>query len=950
MNHVQIRLGLNLRVDWAIFCLVFFFSCATLALAAPDTLIVADDRDYPPFVFLDADGQARGVTVDIWNLWSAKTGIPVEFRLMEWDAALQAVRNGRADAVGALFRTSERENVFAFTTPYSEITTAIFFHQQITGIKDVRDLAGFNVGVVKGDSAEEWIRSSHPGITVIAYDGARELIARAVAGEVKVFVSDVPVARYYLAQHDGGEEFRQATGSVLSNPLHAGVRKDNQELLNVLQQGFDQISAAEIQSIMDQWGGKRLFADVPWRVIALGFLVLAVPLLFVLIWNMTLRRRVRAKTAELAASLNELRRSEERFAKAFHSSPAPLVISDIATGRIIDVNDRWVEMLGYSRAEQLGRTTKDIGIWADPGSRDRAIELLAAQGFFKEYSTEFLAKSGETRFVLWSAEVVNLEGREVLLSLLFDYTERKRHEEALRHSESLYRSVIDNIQDVFYRTDAAGRLIMLSPSGVDLLGYDSDEEMLGRPNDFFWFDPTARKAFLARIHAEGAVRDFEVVLKRKDGQPVLVATSSGFYRDTDGNVLGVEGIFRDITARKHAEERLRQSEEKFSRLFMISPDAISLSEPESGILVDVNDAFVRLSGFSREEALGRSTLELQLFTDPLTRKRLLDRLHSTGRASNVEMDFRCKDGSLIQGSVSCQMFTLGQKKLLLSVMRDLTEFKRMQTMMIQTEKMISVGGIAAGIAHEINNPLGIIVQTAQNLALRTRPDFRKNLEVAEKLGLDMRLLEQYMQARGIQKFVRDIQDAALRAADIIRHMMDFSRRNESRWTLCAIDALVDRALELAQNDYDLGRNYDFKSVRIVREYENDLPQVECTETEIEQVILNLLRNAAQAMGMTSPSTASPAITVRLRHMGPDVRIEVEDNGPGMSAEVVRRAFEPFFTTKPPGVGTGLGLSVSYFIVTRGHGGRMWVESEPGAGAKFVIELPVSRKDATDDGQ
>jgi signal transduction histidine kinase len=307
----------------------------------------------------------------------------------------------------------------------------------------------------------------------------------------------------------------------------------------------------------------------------------------------------------------------------------------------------------------------------------------------------------------------------------------------------------------------------------------------------------------------------------------------------------------------------------------------------------------------------------------------------------MEVEFRRKDGSHVQCSVSCLFITIGQERFLLAVMRDVTEFKRMQEMMVQSEKMVSVGGIAAGIAHEINNPLGIIVQTAQTLVQRTRPDFSKNIEVAKSIGLDMALLEEYMQRRKILPFVQDMQAAAVRAADIIRHMLDFSRRSESRRAVCALPVIVDRALTLAQNDYDLKKNFDFKRIGIIKEYAADLVPIECTETELEQVFLNLLRNAAQAMSMVEPTRGDPRIVIRLSNSSAGVRCEVQDNGPGISAEVRRRVFEPFFTTKPPGIGTGLGLSVSYFIVTRGHGGRMWVESAPGAGARFIIELPAS---------
>ena len=249
---------------------------------------------------------------------------------------------------------------------------------------------------------------------------------------------------------------------------------------------------------------------------------------------------------------------------------------------------------------------------------------------------------------------------------------------------------------------------------------------------------------------------------------------------------------------------------------------------------------------------------------------------------------------------------------------DVTERERLREMMVQTEKMVSMGGIAAGIAHEINNPLGIVLQAAQNLMQRTRTDFAKNIEAATACGTTMEAVTAYMKARKLDVFLGDIHEAALRASATIRHMLDFSRKSTSRRAVCDIASIIDKALELANTDYDLKKSYDFKKIRIERDYDATLPPIDCTEIEIEQVILNLLRNAAQAMSDGQPPTADPRISIRVRALPGRLRLEIEDNGPGMPPEVLRRAFEPFYTTKPVGLGTGLGLSVSYFIVTRSH--------------------------------
>jgi signal transduction histidine kinase len=230
--------------------------------------------------------------------------------------------------------------------------------------------------------------------------------------------------------------------------------------------------------------------------------------------------------------------------------------------------------------------------------------------------------------------------------------------------------------------------------------------------------------------------------------------------------------------------------------------------------------------------------------------------------------------------------------------------------------------------------------------MRTDPTHEKNKKVAADLGLDMDLLQQYLQARKVGLYLEDIQTAAQRASGIIRNMLNFSRRSESKRQLCNLPKILEQAIFLASSDYDLKKSFDFKKIKIVLDVDDNLPRYSCTETEIEQVILNLLRNAAQAMAMATPPTPNPRIDIRLRVVDTGVRIEVADNGPGMSEEVQRKVLEPFFTTKPPGIGTGLGLSVSYFIITKGHAGRMWSSSAPGRGTTFFIELPAENPEAS----
>jgi PAS domain S-box-containing protein len=400
------------------------------------------------------------------------------------------------------------------------------------------------------------------------------------------------------------------------------------------------------------------------------------------------------------------------------------------------------------------------------------------------------------------------------------------------------------------------------------------------------------------------------------------------------------GIARDITERIKAEELLRQSEAKFVHLFQSSPDAILLIHLESGLIREANEACARIFGHPRNELLGKDIGAVGIFRDRHQGESGLADLRKGRVIKNREAEMQHRDGQALDCLMSGNVLSIEEEAHSLLVFHDVTEQKKIQEVMIQSEKMISVGGIAAGIAHEINNPLGIVLQASQNLQTRIRPDFPKNQEIANNIGLNLELLDRYMKERKIHVFIEDIREAGKRAAFIVRNMLDFSRRSESVRGLCSIGSIAEKSLNLAESDYDLKKSYDFKRIRVDIVQEGEIPLVFCSQTEIEQVFLNLLRNSAQAISTAPKTVQAPHISVRISEQNEWVRIEIDDNGPGIPPEVQRRIFEPFFTTKKPGEGTGLGLSVSYFIITRGHGGRIWASTNEEGGTRFTIELPV----------
>ncbi len=275
---------------------------------------------------------------------------------------------------------------------------------------------------------------------------------------------------------------------------------------------------------------------------------------------------------------------------------------------------------------------------------------------------------------------------------------------------------------------------------------------------------------------------------------------------------------------------------------------------------------------------------------------------------------------------------------------DVTDKVRMEEVVIQTEKMLSVGGLAAGMAHEINNPIAAVMQNANVMANRLdeNSNIPANLKAAEAAGTTMEAVRAFMEARGILRMIGAIDESAHRVATIVDNMLSFARKSDARVSPLLLSGLIDKTLDLAAGDYDLKKRFDFKKIRIEKEYGDNVPPVPCEGAKIQQVLLNILRNGAQAM--QGAGIENPLLIVRLRFEKERkvVCVEVEDNGPGMDEATRKRVFEPFFTTKPVGMGTGLGLSVSYFIITENHGGEMAVESRPGSGAKFIIRLSWKR--------
>ncbi|MCF8145121.1 MAG: PAS domain S-box protein [Deltaproteobacteria bacterium] len=528
--------------------------------------------------------------------------------------------------------------------------------------------------------------------------------------------------------------------------------------------------------------------------------------------------------------------------------------------------------------------------------------------------------------------------------LLLEIEERKKMEEALRAGERKYRSVIENIQDVFYRLDKKGKLVMTSPSGARMFGYTFIEEMNGLPLEHFMPDAHERQALMEKLKKNGSVNDFEAVMRRTDGSTFTASITVHFYYDDTGDPKGTEGIIRDITERRQAQEERKRLSDYLDNIINSMPSLL-VGVDREGRVSQWNLAAEKTTGICAEKARGQN---LEHVLPMLGRE--LENVQEAIRNKSVRSEVkvpRQTEGVMHYDDITVYpLVTNGVEGAVIRV-DDVTERVRMEEMMIQSEKMLSVGGLAAGMAHEINNPLGVILQASQNVLRRVSPDLPANSRIAEECGTTLSALRTYLERREIPEFLDDIRKSGERAAGIVSNMLSFSRKADGRGTPADMGELLDQTLDLAGSDYDLKKKYDFRKIEIVREYDPEVPKAVCQTSKIQQVFLNILRNGAEAMQEQRArakehgiKVLTPRFTLRVMREGEMVRVEIEDNGPGMDEATRKRVFEPFFTTKAPGVGTGLGLSVSYFIIAEEHRGTLSIESNPGMGAMFVVRLPV----------
>ena len=645
---------------------------------------------------------------------------------------------------------------------------------------------------------------------------------------------------------------------------------------------------------------------------------------------------------QLEERMGEIRRLEEKYRDLIENSPEMIHQLNKA-GQFVHVNKTELEKLGYTREEMLGMRLWDIV----PREREREVlaylERLMSEGR-GTIETVFLTRDGTPVDVeIHSTALFDAAGGGLLYSRAFvrDITQRKRlecevqryttqleHEVAertlqLSESQQRYKALFDMAADSVFMVDSNGCVIAVNKREEHTLGH-AEGEATGQPFLRFVagaYHEMTKDLFRTIVQGESQifVREIEVFNQSGTLRPVEM----DMIRITDGLKPSIMVQLHDMTERKRLEQRLQHyNEELEEKVRERTREIEETKQYLENLLENANDVIYTLDveqrftyvnskveawGYRKEELIGRPYLSL------LSKRHRGRRLKSTldigaKQIYEVELMTRSGDTRVVMVSVSPLCAVKGHIVGVLGIARDITATKKLEQQIRNSEKLVSVGMLAAGVAHEINNPLGGMLNCLYNL--------RKGVLSPERQ----------------EEYLFSMEDGLRRVQKIVRQLLDFSQQHEPELSSTDLNNVVERVLVLT--------NHAFTAQRIIlkKQLNPDAPVVMVDRHMIEQVLMNLILNAVQSI------KSGGAITIRTRSADERCAIEIEDTGCGIPSHVLPRIFDPFFTTKGIGEGTGLGLSVSLGIVER-HGGQLLVDSEVGKGSIFTVWLPLARERA-----
>jgi two-component system NtrC family sensor kinase len=571
------------------------------------------------------------------------------------------------------------------------------------------------------------------------------------------------------------------------------------------------------------------------------------------------------------------------------------IVAHDESGNVLRVNRSLADFIGVQPQQLIGLNMGALlATGASPPSR--SCPFCRSSG---KATDEYMHPVLERTFLVSTSQVhaASSEGLQTI-HVLKDITDR-------REAERRYRELFDNIQEGLFFCSPDGRFIEVNDALVRMLGHDSREELLHcDPREEVFPAPEQHSELFAQMQRQGALRNREQVLKRKDGSAVHVLINAFAVRDAQGEIAQYRGLMLDISGLKSFQSEL-QRERDFSGKILNNTQSLILVSDTAGLITYANRRWL-VMGYEQHAILGQSLESLVALPKREAVNEAYTSVLSGNQVDNLELQILKADGRAGQFSVNLSPMRDEQSHVssIVVVMSDVTDAASLQAKLMHAEKMAAVGQLVSGVAHEVNNPLTAILGFADLLM--------ENTELPESARKDLRVILQEAQ----------------RTKQIVQNLLSFARQMPPQRKPVQLNAVLKRTVQL--------RSYDLQSrgVAVTERFQERLPFVIGDSHQLQQVFLNILNNAYDAV---REDVRGPSIDISTACTDDYVEVAFRDNGHGISDP--DRVFDPFFTTKQVGEGTGLGLSICYGIVKE-HGGEIFCSNNAdGEGATFTVRLP-----------
>ena len=892
-------------------------------LNAHPVIRVYQDPNWPPVEFADARGEPSGMSADYLQLVEQRLGVKFErVRNLTWPEAYSRMKRWEIDMTTCVAVTPERIDFWAFTKPYMTIPIVIATQLDVTYIADMRELSGKKVAVVQGYAIDDWLTRDFPKVQLVKVRKALEGLEMLQRGEVFAYIDNLLILGYYQAKMKIST-IKIAGETPYVNAQCMAVRKDWSVLAGILQKALASISEAERNDIYKKWLPTRYEHGFNYTRLWQALAAFAVILLVLAVWIRKLCGEIkRRKQAEEA-----MRESEERFRILSDAAFEAIVIHE--EGVLLNANDQYFKMFGYEPGEALGKQMMAVTI--APEDREFVTKQVAADSL-EPYECTGVRKDG-TRFAI-EIRVRRMEyrGRNVRFGAILDITDRKRAEKLVDEALQLNRTILSESPVGILTYNSSGQCISANKAAAEITG-GTVEQLLAQ--NFRLLESWRNSGMLdaaEKALTTGQVQFLETYDSTTFGRIFWFACRYTPFRY--GDELHLLFLLSDITERKLAEEALRRSEEQFRKIFDESPLGIVLSLP-SFSFEKANPAFCRMMGYSEDELRSMTFKEI---THPDYIKRDVEQVRKVGRRElscyETEKQYIGKGGRALWGNllVSAIHDNRGELRYYLSMVMDITERKQaeedrriLEERLNRAEKMEALGTLAGGVAHDLNNVLGIVVGYAEMLL--------EKMDVSNPMREDLML----------------ILEGGKRSAAIVQDLLTLARRGVMTRQVINLNAVIMDCQKTPEFEKAVSFN---SKVRLIKDMEADILNIIGSSVHLCKTIINLVSNAIEAM----PDGGTITIKTRNQYLdrpiqgyddvreGEYVVLSVADTGEGIPENDIKRIFEPFYTKKVMGrSGTGLGLAVVWGTV-KDYNGYINVQSEVGKGTVFTLYFPVIRED------